>query len=142
MLEKLSKNTLGITNRLYDDLKHIVRSNEKAAAAWKGILDYQFHNVVSQSVFRGNSNAVEVFTSERLLLIDSEICAERTAFIERYFPYGEAFEYFSKKDKAAFLITAETRNLLVELAALGCKADYDLLFKKFAPNLKTVLTMI
>ena len=136
MLEKLSKNTLGITNRLYDDIKHIVRSNEKAAAAWKGIIDYQFHNVISRLVFSGNFNAAEVFTSDSLLFIDSEICSARAAFIEKYFPYGEAFEFFVKKDNSAFFITAEMRNLLIDLAALGFKADYDLLFKKFGPEFK------
>lgn len=136
VFDRLSKNTRAITDKLYDDIKDLIINNGKDSAAWKGMLDYQFHNVISRYVFSGDPGVPGIFTSDRISTIDSQIAAERAAFIERYFSFSRALEYFTEIDNATFLIGTEMRNLLVNLASLGCKADFDKLFNKFGPEFK------
>lgn len=140
VLDKLSKNTLAIINKLYEDIKDLIKNNEKGAAAWKSMLDYQFHNVISRCAFSGDAGVPGIFTTDRISRLDSLIAAERAAFIERCFPFSRALEYFTEKDNASFLINSEMRDILVNLASLKCKADYDKLFKKFGPEFKNDFT--
>lgn len=140
MIEYLSKNNLSIVNNIYAELKDFIEKNKKEAALWKGVMDYQFHNVISSTIFSGTVDMPEPFLSKMITIMDSSIIATRNGFAERCFPYAELIDYFVGKNNAAFLIDSGVKKLLVSLAAFGFKADFDKLFKLFGAEFKNDFT--